>query len=117
MSLQQTSRPLEQATIRSKVGRTSQPVTTAAFTMFVRGAAGTSPDRRRHALCESDGSRHIADSFEKTRYPWFLRPSNQALASAPFPSAMVGRSPEAPSSAIDAKGRGYGRLTTPSNDL
>jgi hypothetical protein len=35
MSLQQTSRPLEQATIRSRVGRTSQPFTTAAFTVAV----------------------------------------------------------------------------------
>ena len=69
MSLQQTSRPLEQATIRSRVGRTSQPFTTAAFTVFVRAGAGTSPDRRRHALGESDGSLHIAGSFEKTRRP------------------------------------------------
>jgi hypothetical protein len=37
----------------------------------------------------------IAGSFEKTRCPGFLRPSNQALATAPFPSGMVGRSPEA----------------------
>ncbi len=96
MSVHQTSRPLEQATIRSRVGRTSQPFTTAAFTVFVRAGAGTSPDRRRHALGESDGSLHIAGSFEKTRRPWFLRPSNQALAVAPFPSGIVGRSPEAP---------------------
>jgi hypothetical protein len=96
MSLQQTSRPLEQATIRSRVGRTSQPFTTAAFTVFIRAGAGTSPDRRRHALGESDGWLHIAGSFEKTRCPWFLRPSNQALALAPSPSWMVGRSSEAP---------------------
>ena len=31
MSLLRTIRPLEQATIRSRVGRTSQPFTTAAF--------------------------------------------------------------------------------------
>jgi hypothetical protein len=30
------------------------------------------------------------------RRPWFLSPSNQALATAPFPSGLVGRSPEAP---------------------
>jgi len=96
MSLQPTSRPLEQPTIRSRVGRISQPFTTAAFTVFVRTGAGTSPDRRRHALGESDGSLHIAGSFEKTRRPWLLRPSNQALATVPFPSGMAGRSPEAP---------------------
>ena len=98
MSLQQTSRPLEQAPIRSRVGRTSQPFTTAAFTVFVRAGAGTSPDRRRHALGESKklDSFHIAGSFEKTRCPWFLSPSNKALATAPFPYGMVGRFAEAP---------------------
>ena len=96
MSLPQTSRPLEQGTIRSRVGRTSQPFTTAAFTVFVRAGAGTSLDRRRHALGESDGSLHIAGSSEKTRRPWLLSPSNQAQATVPFPSGMVGRSPEAP---------------------
>jgi hypothetical protein len=69
MSLQPTSRPLEQATIPSRVGRTSQPFTTAAFTVFVRAGAGPSPDRRRHALGESDGSLHIVGSLEKTRRP------------------------------------------------
>ena len=69
MSLKQTSLPLEPATIRSRVGRTSQPLTTAAFTVFVRTGAGTSPDRRRHALGESDGSLPIAGSLEKTRCP------------------------------------------------
>ena len=39
---------------------------------------------------------HIARSFSETRCPWFLSPSNKALATAPFPSGMVGRSPEAP---------------------
>jgi hypothetical protein len=96
MSLQPTSRPLEQPTVRSSVGRVSQPFTTAAVTVFVRAGAGTSPDRRRQALGESDGSLHIAGSLEKTRCPWFLSPSNQALATAPFPWDMVGRSPEAP---------------------
>jgi hypothetical protein len=96
MSLEQTSRPLEQATIHSRVGRTSPPFTTAAFTLFVRADPGPSPDRRRHAPGESDGSLHIAGSFEKTRRPWLLSPSNQALATVPFPSGMVGRSPEAP---------------------
>jgi len=41
MSLLRTIRPLEQATIRSRVGRTSQPFTTAAFTMLVRAGAGS----------------------------------------------------------------------------
>ena len=39
---------------------------------------------------------HIARSFDKTRCPWFLSPSNKTLATAPFPSGMVGRFPEAP---------------------
>jgi len=34
---------------------------------------------------------HIARSFSETRCPWFLSPSNRALATAPFPSGMVGR--------------------------
>ncbi|HEX3446956.1 MAG TPA: hypothetical protein VHS97_01815 [Isosphaeraceae bacterium] len=87
---------MSRQTISPTVGQTSQPFTTAAFTVFVRAGAGTSPDRRRHALGESDGSLHIAGSLEKTRCPWFLSPSNQALARAPFPSGMIGRSPEAP---------------------
>ena len=95
MSLQPTSQPLEQPTIRSRVGRISQPFKTAAFTVFVRTGAGTSPDRRRHAPGESDGSLHIAGSLEKTRRPWFLSPSNKTLSTAPFPSGMVGRFPEA----------------------
>jgi hypothetical protein len=36
MSLFQTIRLLGQVRIRSRVGRTSQPSTTAAFTVFVR---------------------------------------------------------------------------------
>jgi hypothetical protein len=96
MSLLQTIRPLEQVTIRSRVRRTSPPFTTAACTVLVRAGAGTSPDRRRHALGESDGSLHIAGSFEKTRRPWLLSPSNKTLTTAPFPSGMVGRFPEAP---------------------
>ena len=58
--------------------------------------AGWRPFRRRHALGESDCSLHIAHSFEKSRCPWLLSPSNKALATAPFPSGMVGRFPEAP---------------------
>ena len=96
MSLLRTIRPLEQATIRSRVGRTSQSFTTAAFTVLVRAGAGSRPYRRRHALGESDCSLHIARSFEKSRCPWLLSPSNKALATAPFPSGMVGRFPEAP---------------------
>src|SRR5437762_9698435 len=103
--------------IRSRVGRTSQPVTTAAFTVFVRAETGPSPDRRRHAPGESDGSLPIARSVEKTRCPWFLRPSNQALAPAPFPSGVVGRCAEAHNFALDTKGRADRRLTTTSNDL
>src|SRR5271157_5142298 len=64
MSLLRTIRPPEQATIRSRVGRTSQPFTTAAFTVLVRADAGSRPYRRRHALGESDCSLHIAGSFE-----------------------------------------------------
>ena len=54
MSLLRTIRPLEQATIRSRVGRTSQPFTTVAFTALVRAGAGSRPYRRRHALGESE---------------------------------------------------------------
>src|SRR5438046_3165676 len=86
MSLLRTIRPLEQATIRSRVGRTSQPFTTVDFTGLVRAGAGPSPDRRRHAPGQSDCSLHIARCFEKTRCPWLLSPSNQALATTPFPS-------------------------------
>ena len=103
MSLFRTIRPLEQATIRSRVGRTSQPFTTAAFTVFVRADAASRPYRRRHALGESDCSLHIARSFEKTRCPRFLSPSNKALATAPFPSGMVARFPEAPISCSSRK--------------
>ena len=35
---------------------------------------------------------HIALSFFKTRRPWFIGWSNKALATAPFPLGMVGRS-------------------------
>ena len=103
MSLLRTIRPFEQATIRSRVGRTSQPFTTAAFTVLGRAGAGSRPYRRRHALGESDCSLQIARSFEKTRCPQFLSPSNKALATAPFPSGMVGRFPEAPISCSSRK--------------
>jgi hypothetical protein len=46
---------------------------------------------------------HIARFFEKTRCPWFLSPSNKALATAPFPSGMVGRIAEAPNSCVARK--------------
>jgi hypothetical protein len=103
MSLLRTIRPLELATIRSRVGRTSPPFTTAAFTVLVRAGAGSRAYRRRHALGESGCSLHIARSFGKTRWPWFLSPSNKALATAPFPSGMVGRFPEAPVSCSSRK--------------
>ena len=102
MSLLRTIRPLDLATIRSRVGRTSQPFTTAAFTVLVRGCR-LEPYRRRHALGESDCSLHIARSYDKTRCPWFLSPSNKALATVPFPSGMVGRFPEAPVSCSSRK--------------
>jgi hypothetical protein len=34
--------------------------------------------------------------YTKTRFPWFLSPSNKTLTTAPFPSGMAGRSSEAP---------------------
>jgi hypothetical protein len=117
MSLQRTSRPLEQATIRSRVGRSSQPFTTAAFTVFVRAGAGTSPDRRRHALGESNRLLHIAGSFEKTRSPWFFSRLNETLALAPFPLRMLGRCPEVPISCSSRKAGlsdGYGPCSTTS---
>ena len=117
MSLLRTIRPLEQATIRSRVGRTSQPFTTAAFTVFVRADAASRPYRRRHALGESDCSLHIARSFEKTHCPRFLSPSNKALATAPFPSEMVDRFPEAPISCSSRQAGlsdGYGPCSTTS---
>ena len=112
MSLFRTIRPLEPATIRSRVGRTSPPFTTAAFPGLVRAGAGSRADRRRHALGESDGSLPIAGSFGKTRCPWFLRPSKKALATAPFPSGMVGRFPEAPVSCSSRKGESSPITTT-----
>ncbi len=117
MSPLRTIRPLEQATFRSRVGRTSQPFTTAAFTVLVRAGAGSRPFRRRHALGESDCSLHIARSFEKTRCPRFLSPSNKALATAPFPSGMVARFPEAPNFVLKPKGRAFRRLRTMFNDV
>jgi hypothetical protein len=39
---------------------------------------------------------HIARSFAETRCPWLLSSPNKALATAPFPSGMAGRFPEAP---------------------
>ncbi len=65
--------------------------------------AGTSPARRRHALGESDGSLHLARSFEKTHCPWLFNSSNKAPATTPFPSGMVGRFPEAPISSSTRK--------------
>src|SRR5271157_3599999 len=117
MSLLRTIRPLEQATIRSRVGRTSQPFTTAAFTVLVRADAGSRPYRRCHALGESDCSLHIARSFEKTHCPRFLSPSNKALATAPFPSEMVDRFPEAPNFVLKPKGRAFRQLRTMFNDV
>jgi len=98
-----TETPLEQATIRSRVSRASQPFTTAAFSVLVRAGTGSRPYRRRHALGESDCSLHIARSFGKTRCPRFLSPSNKALATAPFPSGTVARLPEAPISCSSRK--------------
>src|SRR5208283_5400059 len=103
MSLLRTVRPLEQATIRSRVGRTSQPFMTAAFTVFVRADAASRPYRQRHALGESDCSLHNHRSYEKTHSPRSLSPSNKALATAPFPSEMVDRFPEAPLSCSSRK--------------
>ena len=62
-----------------------------------------------------NGSLHITRSFEKTRCPWFLSPSNKALATVPFTSEMVGRFPEAPISCSSRKAGlsdGYGPCST-----
>ena len=95
MSQQQTIRPLEQTNDPLEGGPDIPAVHDVCFHCVRSRGAVTSPDRRHHALGESDGSLHIAGSLEKTRCPWFLRPSNQALARAMFPSGMVGRSHEA----------------------
>ena len=50
----------------------------------------------RWANSEMLESPHIARSFTKARCPWFLSPSNNTLSTAPFPTGMVGRFPEAP---------------------
>lgn len=42
------------ALARSRVGRTSQPFTMVALTVLVRAGAGPWPDRRCHALGESE---------------------------------------------------------------
>jgi hypothetical protein len=72
-----------------------------------------------HALAkpESLDSLHIARSFVKTCYPWFLSPLNKALATAPFPSGWVGRSSGGPHFVLNTKGQASRRLTTKSNDL
>ena len=44
--------------VRSRVGRTSQPFTTAAFSVLVHAGAGSRPYRRRHTLGESYCSLH-----------------------------------------------------------
>jgi hypothetical protein len=50
----------------------------------------------RWANSEMFESPHIARSLTKTRHLWLLSPSNKTLSTAPFPSGMVGRFPEAP---------------------
>ena len=60
---------------------------------------------------------HIARSFERTRCPRFLSPSNKALATASFPSGMVDRFPEAPNFVLKPKGRAFRRLRTMFNDV
>ena len=47
---------------------------------------GSRAGRERNAVFA-----HIARSFLKRRCPWFISPSNKALATVPFPSGMVGR--------------------------
>src|SRR5262245_32259720 len=100
---------------RSRVGRTSQPFTMVALTSFVRAGAGTSPDRRLHALGSRNGSLHIARSWEKTRCPRLFSPSNKDLATVPARrdsrQGMVDCLPDAPisfSTRKDGLSNGYG---------
>ena len=75
-------------------------------------AADLDAPRAVHALGESEllGLFHIARSFAETRCPWLKSPPNKALATAPFPSGMVGRFPEAPISRSTRKaGLSYGK--------
>ena len=51
--------------------------------------------RRAGRIGNASIASHRSLPYEMRR-PWFLSPSNQALATAPFPSGLVGRSPEAP---------------------
>jgi hypothetical protein len=103
MSLVRSIRLLEQTRTRSRVGWASRSFTTAAFTVLVRAGAGSRLNRRRHALGASGVSLHIARSFENTRCPRSLSPSNETVATSSYSSEMVARFPEAPISCSSRK--------------
>jgi hypothetical protein len=117
MGLLRTIWPLERAIAQSRVGWTSQPITTVVLTSHVRGGVGPLPDLRRHALGESGllSSLHIALSSSSTRSPRFTSRSNKALATALFAN-VVRRRPK-PECAHSTSGRDSQRLPTTLNSL
>src|SRR4029077_19681231 len=78
----------------SRVGWTIPfPITRKATHVRSNACCGRLSTALVHALGESEmlDLLHIARSFAETRCPWLLSPPNKALATAPFPSGMVGR--------------------------
>jgi hypothetical protein len=106
MSLLRTIRPLERAIAQSRVGWTSQPFMTVVLTSLIRGGTGPLPDRRRHALGESEllCLLHIARSSSNSRRSWFTGQSNKALATAPFAPKVICRRPK-PEFVLNTNGR------------
>ena len=89
MSLSRTIRPLEQATISSRVGRRSQPVTTVVFTVLVRGCrfeTVSTTQRARDWAALVDQTR-LALHFEGTR----LQPADSLSTRPKCRSAKPGR--------------------------
>ena len=122
VSLRQTTRPLEPvvAGLRSLgqgwAGHPSHSRRLLRLRSFARVPAHRRIDDATR-WGSRNGSLHIARSFERTRCPRFLSPSNKALATASFPSGMVDRFPEAPtscSSRKDGLSDGYGPCSTTS---
>ena len=96
LSLLRTIRPLDQAIARlrsrSRAGRTSRPFMTVDLIYLIRagaGPAGSTTSRAGRAGIAVFA--HIALSLFQGCRTWFISGSNKALATAPFPSGMVGR--------------------------
>ncbi len=122
VSLRHTTRPLEPVVVGLRslgqgwAGHPSHSRRLLGLRSFARVPAHRRIDD--DARWESrNGALHLARSFEKTRCPRFLSPSNKALDTASSPSARVARFPEAPipsSSRKDGLSDGYGPCSTTS---